>query len=178
MTVSLVPSEPPAYVVNSAVVDENGSFSMEIIVPSDPRWLDESPVPVLVQLEDGTGSAQAMFTIIATPGDAALTPVPVTSPTPAQPTATPQPPAQGVPQATVNAYALNVRTGPGNEYPSLGQVPRGTILAVVGISPDREHYVVNIPTEIDRSGRGWVPARYVRTENVSSVPVVQPPPVP
>jgi hypothetical protein len=49
---------------------------------------------------------------------------------------------------------------------------------VVGVSPDREHYVVNIPTEIDRSGRGWVPARFVDAVNVSNVPVIQPPPAP
>ncbi|MEJ2267314.1 MAG: hypothetical protein P8X95_28045 [Anaerolineales bacterium] len=54
----------------------------------------------------------------------------------------------------------------------------GSVLAVVGVSPDGEFYVVNVPTEIDPSGRGWVPARYVRTENVSNVPVVQPPPAP
>ena len=78
----------------------------------------------------------------------------------------------------VTREPLNVRTGPGNEYPSLGKVPIGSILGVVGVSPDREYYVVNVPLEIDRSGRGWVPARYVKTENVSNVPVVQPPPVP
>ncbi len=90
---------------------------------------------------------------------------------------TPAAPASGAP-SLVTREPLNVRTGPGNEYPSLGQVPRGAILGVVGVSPDREHYVVNIPTEIDQSGRGWVPSRYVRTENVSNVPVVQPPPLP
>jgi heat shock protein HslJ/uncharacterized protein YraI len=85
--------------------------------------------------------------------------------------------ASGAP-SLVTREPLNVRSGPGNQYPSLGKVSIGTILAVVGVSPDREYYVVNVPLEIDRSGRGWVPARYVRTENVSNVPVVQPPPVP
>ncbi len=89
----------------------------------------------------------------------------------------PAAPGSGAP-SLITIEPLNVRTGPGNEYPSLGQVPRGAILGVVGISPDREHYVVNIPTEIDRSGRGWVPARFVDAVNVSNVPVIQPPPAP
>jgi uncharacterized protein YraI len=90
---------------------------------------------------------------------------------------TPAAPASGAP-SLVTREPLNVRTGPGNEYRSLGKVGIGSILAVVGVSPDREYFVVNIPKEIDPSGRGWVPARYVRTENVSNVPVVQPPPLP
>jgi heat shock protein HslJ/uncharacterized protein YraI len=90
---------------------------------------------------------------------------------------TPAAPGSGAP-SLVTREPLNVRSGPGNEYPSLGKVSIGTILAVVGISTDKEYYVVNVPMEIDRSGRGWIPARYVRTENVSNVPVVLPPPVP
>jgi uncharacterized protein YgiM (DUF1202 family) len=70
---------------------------------------------------------------------------------------------------------LNVRKGPGTDFASLGRVGIGTIMAVVGVSPDREYYLVNVPLEIDPSGRGWVAARFVRTENVSNVPVVQPP---
>jgi len=90
---------------------------------------------------------------------------------------TPAAPSSGAP-SLITREPLNVRTGPGNEYPSLGKVGIGSILAVVGVSPDGEYYVVNIPTEIDRSGLAWIPARYVRTENVSNVPVTQPPPVP
>jgi uncharacterized protein YraI len=89
----------------------------------------------------------------------------------------PAAPASGAP-SLITREPLNVRTGPGNEYPSLGRIPLGSILGVVGVSPDGEHYVVNIPKEIDQSGQGWIPARYVRTENVSNVPVVQPPPLP
>jgi uncharacterized protein YraI len=86
-------------------------------------------------------------------------------------------PASGAP-SLITRDVLNVRTGPGNAYPSLGKVPIGTILGVVGISPDKEFYVVNVPTEINQSGQGWIQARFVRAENVSNVPVVQPPPVP
>ena len=90
---------------------------------------------------------------------------------------TPAAPGSGAP-SLVTREPLNVRSGPGNEYPSLGKVSIGTILAVIGISPDKQYYVVNVPLEIDSSGIGWIPARYVRTENVSDVLIVQPPPVP
>jgi uncharacterized protein YgiM (DUF1202 family) len=73
---------------------------------------------------------------------------------------------------------LNVRTGPGNAYPSLGVVSGGTVLAVVGVSPDREFWVVNVPKEINSSGQGWIQGRFTRTENVGNVPVIQPPPAP
>lgn len=86
---------------------------------------------------------------------------------------TPAAPGSGSP-SLITREPLNVRTGPGNDYPSLGKVGIGTIMAVISVSPDREYYVVNIPTEIDRSGQGWIPARFVRTENTYNVPVVPP----
>jgi hypothetical protein len=101
--------------------------------------------------------------------------VPVVS-TPSLPNnITPAAPASGAP-SLITIEPLNVRVGPGNEYSSLGQVARGSVMAVVGVSPDREHFVVNIPTTIDASGQGWVPARFVSAQNVGNVPVVQPPP--
>jgi len=134
----------------------------------DEWWAVRLPTNIA---SDGTGWVPKLYTSASNTGG-----VPVLK-TPKLPgNITPAAPASGAP-SLITREPLNVRTGPGNEYPSLGQVPRGTILAVVGVSPDREHYVVNIPTEIDRSGRGWVPARYVRTENVSNVPVIQPPPL-
>jgi len=90
---------------------------------------------------------------------------------------TPAAPASGAP-SLITRDVLNVRTGPGSQYPSLGKVPIGTILAVVGVSPDKEFYVVNVPMEINQSGQGWIQARFTNAENVSSVPVVQPPTVP
>jgi uncharacterized protein YgiM (DUF1202 family) len=89
----------------------------------------------------------------------------------------PSAPASGAP-SLITRDVLNVRSGPGNDYPSLGKVDIGTIMAVIGISPNGEHYVVNVPKEINQSGQGWVQARFVRTENVSNVPIVQPPPIP
>ena len=92
-------------------------------------------------------------------------------------TITPAAPASGAP-ALITREPLNVRTGPGGPFGSLGMVPIGTVMAVTGISPDREWYVVNVPTSIDPSGRGWIAVRFTRSENTANVPVVQPPPAP
>ncbi|MEJ2348520.1 MAG: SH3 domain-containing protein [Anaerolineales bacterium] len=122
--------------------------------------------------EDGTGWVPKLYTLTSNVGS-----VPEIK-TPKLPkNITPAAPASGA-ASLITRDPLNVRSGPGNAYPSLGKVGTGSVLAVVGVSPDGEFYVVNVPTEIDPGGRGWVPARYVRTENVRDVPVVQPPPVP
>lgn len=134
----------------------------------DQWWAVRMPTNIA---RDGIGWVPKLYTLASNAGSA-----PVIK-TPNLPTnITPAAPASGAP-ALITIEPLNVRTGPGNEYSSLGQVPRGAILGVIGVSPDGEHYVVNVPQSIDQSGQGWIPARYVRAENVSNVPVVQPPPL-
>ncbi len=90
---------------------------------------------------------------------------------------TPAVPGTGAP-AVITIEPINVRSGPGNAFPSYGTVPIGSIMAVVGVSPDGEYWVVNIPSEIAADNRGWVPARYTDAQNTSNVPVVQPPAAP
>jgi uncharacterized protein YraI len=135
----------------------------------DDQWWALRLPPNIAQ--DGIGWVLKLYTLSAN-----IASVPVIK-TPNLPNnIAPAAPASGAP-ALITREPLNVRLGPGNEYTSLGQVPRGAVLGVIGVSPDGEHFVVNIPTSIDQSGQGWIPARYVRAENVSGVPVVQPPPV-
>lgn len=146
-----------------------------------------SQAEVLGQSEDGEWWAVRMPTSIATDGVGWVakiytSPRNVTNPpavkTPALPNnINPAAPTSGAP-SLITRDVLNVRSGPGSAYPSFGKVGIGTVIAVIGVSPDGEHYVVNIPTAIDPSGQGWIQARFVRADNVSNVPVVQPPPVP
>jgi uncharacterized protein YraI len=90
---------------------------------------------------------------------------------------TPDAPGSGAPSA-ITIEPINVRSGPGNAYTSYGQAPIGTIMAVTGVSPDNEFWVIQLPPNIAADGRGWVPARYTQASNTSQVPVVQPPPLP
>ena len=86
-------------------------------------------------------------------------------------------PGSGAP-AAVTLDVINVRSGPNSAYDSYGKISIGTTLAVIGKSPDGEWLVINLPTNIASTGQGWVAARYVQAENIGSVPVIQPPPLP
>ena len=86
----------------------------------------------------------------------------------------PTPPQSGA-AAAVTLEPINVRGGPGSEYPSFGQIPIGTVMAVTGKSADGEYWVIKLPKSISPDERGWVPSRYCQAENTNQVPVVSPP---
>jgi heat shock protein HslJ/uncharacterized protein YraI len=151
-------------------VATNGSRAELIGQSQDGEWW-AIRVPTSLS-SDGIAWVARVFTSVTSSGN---TPTLVTPDLPR--TITPAAPASGAP-ALITREPLNVRTGPGGPFGSLGRVPIGAVMAVLGISPDREWYVVNIPTSIDPSGRGWIAVRFTRSENTSNVPVVQPPPAP
>jgi uncharacterized protein YraI len=72
--------------------------------------------------------------------------------------------------------AINVRSGPGMDYPSYGVAPKGMRLEVTGKSEDGGWWVVKIPTQYVAAGEGWVSDDYVKTENTGDVPLVPAPP--
>ena len=115
--------------------------------------------------EDGGGVPTAVITIIPTA-------VPTVEATFVPPT-----PEPGNPTATVTSRAgVNVRTGPGFEYPVIGVAPFSSVLEVVGVSQDGTWWVVNVPSSLN--SQGWVAGEYVRVENGDNVLVIPPPPVP
>jgi hypothetical protein len=56
---------------------------------------------------------------------------------------------------------VNVRSGPGNEYPSLGKAPEGTLVKVIGYSGDGRWAYVSLPPGVASGGIGWVNAAYL-----------------
>jgi len=88
----------------------------------------------------------------------------------------PAPPA-GVPTATT-IDSVNVRSGPGTNYPVLVVAPPGVTGEVTGKSSDGAWWQVKIPTQYSADGFGWVSADWVYTQNTGSVPVVAAPPAP
>ncbi len=72
----------------------------------------------------------------------------------------------------VNATRLNVRTGPGAQYLSLGTLRGGEQYPVAGISPDSIwFYIVGTPY-----GDGWVRGRHtIFRGNIRSLPVIEGP---
>jgi uncharacterized protein YraI len=81
------------------------------------------------------------------------------------------------PSATTTDY-VNVRSGPGTNYPVLVVAPPATTGEVTGKSGDGAWYQVKVPTQYSSTGLGWVSASYVTVQNTSGVPVVVAPPPP
>jgi heat shock protein HslJ/uncharacterized protein YraI len=114
-----------------------------------------------------------MIAVVACKKDPELPPPAMTM----EATVIPPPPDPGEPTATVLApKGLNVRTGPGVEYPIIGVAPTGITLEVVGVSQDGTWWVVNIPGA--PGNYGWVSEEYVEVKNGDGVLVIPAPPVP
>ena len=88
------------------------------------------------------------------------------------------PPGEGGEPTCTAEEPMNVRSGPGNLYPSYGKAPAGAIAEVIGISPDGNWWVVFVPASITPDEQGWMSAAYCIGSDTGGVPVVQPPPLP
>ncbi len=94
-----------------------------------------------------------------------------------QPTVEPPTPEAGDPTAIVTApKGVNVRSGPGVEFPVIGIAPMGAQLEVVGVSEDGTWWAVRIPGAA--SDLGWVAGEFVAVENVGNILVLPSPPTP
>ncbi len=86
-------------------------------------------------------------------------------------------PAPGVATGTTTT-AVNVRSGPGTNYPILAVAPAGSTGEITGKSADGAWWQVKVPTQISPNGFGWIAAGYGYTQNTQNVPVVEAPPPP
>jgi len=84
-------------------------------------------------------------------------------------------PEANTPSALANT-AVNVRSGPGENYTIYGVGLPGSQAQVVGKSEDGKWWALNMP--VSPTGSGWVSGDYVTASNAESVPVLQAPPVP
>lgn len=130
----------------------------------------------------GNGDEVAEATATPVGGDLpepGVTVIPTSPPAPTEivPTLVVPTPAPQAPTAEVIARdGVNIRTGPGTVYPSLGAAPLGSRGEVVGVSADREWWVVRVPGA--PNNQGWVAAAFVTVANAENVPVIQAPPIP
>jgi LysM repeat protein len=65
------------------------------------------------------------------------------------------------PTATVTAYALNVREGPGMTYRVIGWVRRGEVVELTGY---RDGAALWVQIKLPRGALGWVHSRYLRSD--------------
>jgi heat shock protein HslJ len=86
-------------------------------------------------------------------------------------------PEPKIPTGTVTgASTLNIRSGPGTNFPVIGAARQGDTGTIVGRSQDRRWWVVDAPSL--PGGMGWVSADFVAATNAEDVPVIPSPPPP
>jgi hypothetical protein len=89
----------------------------------------------------------------------APTPTLAVTPTPTLiPTATPVP----LPEAEVDVGALYFREGPGTEYGTMGALPRGTTVRVIGVDPGGSWAKVSAPLGEGPRREGWLYLSYLK----------------
>lgn len=129
-----VPQGPAATQVPSALKTKRPTFTPTPLVPPTATPVPATPTPTA---EPPTATPEGPPTA-----------------TPAPPTPTPEP----SPVVQVATETLNVREGPGTEYPRIGQVRQGDNLQVIARNPDGDWYLICCV-----GGRqGWVSVQHVR----------------
>ncbi|NJN82082.1 MAG: META domain-containing protein [Caldilineaceae bacterium] len=78
--------------------------------------------------------------------------------------------AQGPTGRVIAPAGVNVRIGPGTQYPIWGAAPLDTQGEIIGRSSDGLWWVASVPDAPD--GQGWVAAAYVEASNTEEVPRV------
>jgi len=83
----------------------------------------------------------------------------------------------GAPWAAITARVLNVRRGPGTNYPVMGQLQQNDVVEISGKNADSSWLQIVYPT--GTIGRGWISASYAQVRgSPASIPVVETPPPP
>jgi heat shock protein HslJ len=118
----------------------------------------------------------ATESVVAAPAAASADPDPVAAAAKAAPVEVPAAPAQ-TPSGRVTAQlGVNVRVGPGTQFPIVGIAPLGTEGEIVGKSADGQWWAARVPAAPNE--QGWVASAYVDASNADDVPVLPAPPLP
>lgn len=118
---------------------------------------------ILLLAACATATPKAAATVSPSP-TASETRPPSATPPPPTPTATPTP-IQGTTRAQVN-----VRSGPGTGYTSLGLINPGQTVEIVSRDASGNWYLILYPSA--PQGRGWVTAAFVQAEAATAVPIL------
>jgi len=145
-------------------------------------WLFQTPPDTLLV---STNTPIPTFTPTST-----ATPLTLVRITPATPTPSPTPSATPVPTATptdlptatptpvipqvVSSSTVNIRSGPGINYPVIGSLPPGNPLVVVGRNEQGSWWQI----QFSEGAVGWVAGSVVETKDVGGISIAQAPPPP
>ncbi len=141
------------YLVSTVQVDAQGQFTLSFFIPD--AW--KTQPQLTIGAVSGTSSAQAFYTIT----DAAFAP-------------TPDVPQATDPQGVVTINSLNVRSGPGTNYPVLGRVMFNQVVYIIG--QNNGWWQIKFPSAYGQFG--WVSGTYLSVSNTGNVPFVTAPPPP
>ena len=89
----------------------------------------------------------------------------------------PPPAVPGAPLITTTDY-VNLRSGPGTNYPVVGYAAAGATTTPTGISADGAWFQFAVPNTFYVTGYLWVSASFVVAVNTANLPVVNAPPPP
>ncbi len=137
-----------------------------------------TPTPIPTATVTRTPSLTPIPTLTPTPTltrRPTLTPRPTASPThrptpTPRPTATPRPTVAAGPSFTVARDAVNVRSGPGTNYPIIGRVTRGQTF-----TPNARNRAGDWLRFSSSAGQGWVFASLMTVTRMDRLPVVSAP---
>jgi uncharacterized protein YraI len=146
----------------------NGQSALITGRSEDGQWLAIS-VPVA---PEGIGWLSGSAVTASNAGNVPVLPTP-----PVPPTTAMVPPAADDPQATALANTF-VRSGPAVNFPAYGLASAGTTGRVIGVSEDRQWWVVRLNPANVGVGFGWISAQYVQTSNTENMQVVENPETP
>jgi pSer/pThr/pTyr-binding forkhead associated (FHA) protein len=185
---SQVPVNQPV-VVNATASDPDGITRVELWVGGNVVDQQQSAVPegqptfpvtlswtptvagsytLEIRAYDSQGTVSppttVMITVVGGPVAGVVTP------TPRAPTETPAPVGPPVALTTTD---LNVREGPGENYPVVGLLPVNTEVEVTGKDPDAIWWQIAYPPGTGQ--RAWIYAPFTRTSHAEDVPMVETP---
>ncbi|MFN2199590.1 MAG: SH3 domain-containing protein [Caldilineaceae bacterium] len=161
--------------VNSVTI-ENNQIVVDMLTQGldDPMCCPSQQVQQTYELQDG--QLELVNTAELGTSSTATDPDPVTADSNVPTVEFPEV-AGGVPTGMIVAdEGVNVRTGPGTDYPIIGIAPPGTVGEIVGISADGQWWVAAVAAGPE--GHGWVSTAYVEAANADDVPVIPTPALP
>jgi uncharacterized protein YgiM (DUF1202 family) len=152
-------------------IAEAGSKGLAIGVSEDGDWWVVRIDPQII----GTGYGWVLKEFVTTENlEDALAVIK----TPPLPTTGQLPPPDPNGPYGVATHFINVRSGPGLNYPVVVVAAPGASGEISGKSADNAWWQVKVSTEYSADGLAWINAAYVRVFNVSGIQVVEAPPVP
>ncbi len=162
----------------TGTTDADGRFYVAFVTPLDFFWQDVLDTQIVAYSLNSGETAAVPFALLS--GDAVTTPAasltmtatltPTMTAVTATPTSRPQGAGYGI--ATVSSRGLNMRTGPGTNFPVIRSLVQGTPITVLG----QDTTGLWLYGRLADNTLGWVARAY--TNYIGAPPVVPAPPTP